>query len=107
MGGLVLDIYIAFLIRTTVNVWRNIVSAAWPVQSGKITSCRYRHPGFGCDYAEYRYKYSVDGGTFKGAYIEPFAIGRTKAAQKSSSIGADIQVRVCPSNPARSVPVNF
>lgn len=103
-GGLV---FIAFLIRVTVNAIRKLAGIGWPVRPAKIVSARYRGQNWGCDYTEYRYKYSVDGVLFQGIYRLPYLQPRVKDAQKSGSIGAEVKVRVCPGNPARSVLMGY
>jgi hypothetical protein len=107
MAGLVLDIWIAFLIRTLVNAWRRIASASWPTHPGKITRFHYRHFGWGCDYGEYRYKYSVDGILYRGIYRDPYFVRRSPAAQRSDSVGSEAQVRVSPADPTKSFLTGF
>jgi hypothetical protein len=107
MGGFVIDIWIAFLIRTIANAWRNLASAGWPVYPGKIAGFRYNRSGYGCDFGEYRYKYEVDGNSYLGIYKDPYFISRARDAQVSESVGADIEVRVSPKDPAKSVLINF
>jgi hypothetical protein len=107
MGTGTFDKVIGFLIRTIANAWRNLASLSWPIYSGKMTSYHYKNPIWGCDYGEYRYKYSVDGGLYRGIYREPYFVGRDRDVQKSDSIGIEIQVRVCPKDPTKSVLDDF
>ncbi len=107
MGGLTLDIAIAFLIRMVLNMWRKLASAGWSTCTGKMTSYRYECPGRGCDVGEYRYEYNVDGNLYRGRYRKPYYIRRSVDVRKSGSIGAEIQVRFCPNDPAKSVLMDY
>ena len=99
--------FIGFFFRTIVNFVRRGGTSNWPNYFGKITSYHYKHPNWGCDYGEYRYKYSVDGNSFRGVYRDPYFVGRDRDVRKSDSIGIQIQVRVCPKDPTKSVLDNF
>jgi hypothetical protein len=101
------DKLIGFSIRTGVNAWKRFASSGWPVYTGKVTSYHYEDPVLGCDYGEYRYKYSVDGNSYRGIYRDPYVNGKNRDARKSDTIGIEIQVRVCPKAPAKSFPDYF
>jgi Protein of unknown function (DUF3592) len=103
MGGLVLDIFIAFAIRTSVNAWRKLASANWPIYPGEISSFRYEERLWGCDYGEYMYRYTIDGHSHEGIYRKPFFMRRSREVRKSGSIGKPVEVRVSPQDPRRSV----
>jgi Protein of unknown function (DUF3592) len=107
MAFLVIDIVIAFLVRTAVNAWRKTLSIHWPIHSGTIASFHYEDPAWGCDYGEYRYQYFVDGTVYRGKYQKPYYIRRSLDARESDSIGATIEVRVSPHDPAQSVLIGF
>jgi hypothetical protein len=107
MAWLVVDIYIAFLIRTAINAWKTVISLSWPVADGRIVDYRYIHPDIGCDYGEYRYKYSVDGSGCVGVYTDPYFVRRSRSAQISRAVGISVRVGVDPKNPARSVFKSF
>jgi hypothetical protein len=98
---------IGFLIRIVGNAWKKIASSSWPVTSGKIISFHYVQPFWGCDYGEYRYKYDVGGNFYRGIYRAPYVNGKSPDARKSGSVGIEVQVRVSPKNPAKSVLDNF
>ena len=107
MGWAGFDRVIGFLIRTVANASRKLASVSWPVYSGNITSYHYKDPFWGCDYGEYRYKYSVKGSLYRGMYRDPYFVSRAREAQNSGSIGTEIQVRVCPNDPTKSVLNDF
>lgn len=79
----------------------------WPIYSGKIIGFTYQREGFGCDYGEYRYEYSIDGNSYRGIFRAPYFIRRSLDAQRSNSIGAKVQVRVHSNNPENSVLTGF
>lgn len=107
MGGLVADIWIAFLIRTAINFWMKLASAGWPEYSGTITDYCYIRPDFGCDYGEYHYTYKLNDEAFTGTYAVPYFMSRSKSARISGSVGAVARVMVSPSNPTKSVLADF
>lgn len=102
-----LDKFIGFLIRSLCNAWKKVASSSWPVTSGKIISFHYVQPFWGCDYGEYRYKYAVGDNFYRGIYRAPYFNGKSPAARKSSSIGIEVQVRVCPNDSKKSCLDNF
>lgn len=103
MAGLVLDIWIMFLIRTAINAWKKVASAQWLVFDGRISNYQYVRPGIGCDYGKYRYTYSVNGKRFAGIHVDPYFVSKSKNAQISNSVGVSVRVMVNPNDPARSV----
>jgi hypothetical protein len=107
MGAFVLDIFIAFLIRASVNAWRRRAGAGWPIYPGKITSFHYEEQFWGCDYGEYAYRYTIDGHLHKGIYWKPFLMRRSRDVRESGSIGNDVEVRVSPHDPTKSVLIGF
>jgi hypothetical protein len=102
MGTGTFDKFIGFLIRIGGNAWRKIASSGWPIFVGKITSYHYVSPIWGCDYGEYRYKYAVGGNFYRGIYRAPYINGKSPDARDSSSIGIEVQVRVCPNDSKKS-----
>ena len=107
MFGTGIFTFIGYLTRTIANACRKLASVSWPIYSGKMTSYHYQHSIWGCDYGEYRYKYSVDGNSCRGIYRDPYFIGRDRDVRKSDSVGIEIEVRVCPKDPTKSVLDNF
>ena len=101
---------IAFLFRTFANTCYKLGTMNWPVYTGKMISCRYRDRWgscFDCDYTEYRYKYYLDGNWYRGIYKTPYFISRNRDARKSGSIGAVVEVRVCPEDHTESVLLHY
>ena len=107
MGGLVIDIWIAFLIRSGINVWKELASARWTECDGTITEYRYVSSDFGCDYGEYRYAYSVKDEAFEGIYSDPYFMSRSEKARVSNSVGEPVRIMVNPSDPTKSVLAGF
>lgn len=107
MAGFVIDIWIAFLIRTAINAWKWITGVRWPVSNGCISDYRYIRPLIGCDYGQYIYTYSVDGRLFKGVHTDPYFVSRSRDAQVSRSVGASARVGVDPKDPVKSVLKSF
>jgi len=107
MGGFVVDIWIAFLIRVAINAWKKLASAKWQVFDGSITDYRYIRPGIGCDYGEYSYTYSVNQLVYEGIHTVPYFMSRSKNARISDSIGVSVRVAVNSNYPAKSVLLGF
>jgi hypothetical protein len=107
MASFVIDIWIAFLIRTAINAWKKLESARWSVLDGNISDYRYIRPSIGCDYGQYSYTYAVKGRVFEGIHADPYFVSRSKNAEISSSVGASVRVMDDPNDPARSVLTGF
>jgi uncharacterized protein DUF3592 len=103
MGGLVIDIWIAFLIRSGMNVWKELVSARWTECKGTITDYNYVDSDIGCDYGKYHYAYSVNDEVFQGIYTDPYFMSRSEKARVSNSVGASVRIMVNPRDPTKSV----
>jgi ribosomal protein L6P/L9E len=105
MGGLVLDIWIAFLVRTTVNGFRRLRSRKWPEVSATVfNACTGVSGGFGCAVSTVSYHYRVGGEKHSGTHDEP-CISRSSADYfvRDFPKGKEITVRVDPGAPSRSV----
>jgi hypothetical protein len=66
MAGLVIDIYIGFIVRWTIILWRKAGSQQWPTVAGRVVRCHYEGHGYGGSYVVLQYKYKVDSERFQG-----------------------------------------
>jgi|SRR6185437_2183247 len=105
MGGLVLDIYIAFAIRWLILLWRKRKSRKWPPVTGAARASSYvRSGGFGCAYADIPYEYAASGERYEGVLKKPFIDSQLGQAYVSYfSDGREVQIRVNPQNPSQSM----
>jgi hypothetical protein len=104
MGGLVLDIYVAYLLRYTINLFKRIRSVCWASNLCNVTRAFWRRPDCGCDVAKVMYRYLVNGKVYRSTYIEPFLMGGNRNGPvKVLSPGTFLQIRYDPNDPTRSV----
>lgn len=106
MAGLVIDIYIGFVVRWAVILWREAQSHQWPIVTGTVAHCSFEECGFAGDYVELRYEYGVDSeaqsGILKKPYIYP---NYAQAFVRHYPAGVELKIRVHPQLPAQSFPV--
>ncbi len=97
MGGLVLDIYVEFIVRAIIRLFRAWGAASWPVIKAKVTSTNYRAGGIGCTVA---FKYRWDGELYTGSDAHP-SISNTSAKDylENYGTGTELPVRVKPDSP--------
>jgi Protein of unknown function (DUF3592) len=105
MGGLVLDIWVAFLLRTVANWLRRFRSRAWPsINANVFQSIREPSGGFGCAVATVSYDYSVGGEKYSATHDEPcLSHSAANYFARLYPKGKEITVRYDPNDPARSV----
>jgi uncharacterized protein DUF3592 len=105
MGGLVLDIYVEYIIRQVALLVRIVRSRNWPVTKASVTASACARAGYGCDVAEVYYKYRVDGELYTGVYEKPFLIHNSAENYINNSVpvGADLVVRLKPGDPSTSI----
>jgi hypothetical protein len=72
MAGLVLDIFVAFLVRWIVIYRRKARSHRWPNVTGTVVRCHLEKPGYGCMYAVLRYKYRMNFERNQGLIKKPY-----------------------------------
>ena len=60
MAGLVIDIFVAFIVRWAIIYWRKFGSTRWPTFTGRVVSCNLEKPGYGCPYVALNYKYKMN-----------------------------------------------
>lgn len=104
MGGLVIDIVVAWAVRWAIILWRGAISHSWPTVSGMVVRSHLEKPGFGCMYAAIEYKYKANGERYQGVFNKPYAYADnySEAYVRHHPAGSELKVRVGPKNPARS-----
>ena len=104
MGGLVLDIYVEFIFRVIVRLFKARGAKSWPVIKAEVTGTNYRPGGFGCAVAEITYKYRFQGELYTGTNAKPFVLGSSaKEYVERYSVGSELLLRVKPGTPESSV----
>ena len=105
MGGLVLDVWIAYLIKSVLRLRRLWGSSNWPVVRAKVDSS-WLDGGWiwNCPTAEVAYTYDFEGQTYSAIDSKPFMI-EASVLQRVGRYrrGEAVRVRVNPVHPQRSV----
>jgi hypothetical protein len=60
MGGLVVDIFVVYVIRALVRKWRQRGTSAWDLKEARIAEICHRPIALGCPVVELVYLYNVD-----------------------------------------------
>jgi Protein of unknown function (DUF3592) len=105
LGGLVLDIVIAYLIKSAVRLRRLWGSSKWPLVGTKVDSS-WLDGGWvwNCPTAEVAYTYDFEGQTYSAIDSKPFLIENSvKERLERYRAGEVVRVRVNPVQPQRSV----
>ncbi len=106
MSGLVLDIFIGFLLRSIVMQWRRAASRNWPAVSGSVVRCYFQKQGFGGDFVVLRYKYKADFERFQSEIKKPYIYTNyADAFVRHHFAGSELKVRINPKDPTQSFPV--
>jgi hypothetical protein len=106
MAGFVIDIYIGFMLRSLVILWRDLASRKWPAIAGTIVRCHFERRGYGGDYVELRYRYKSNSERFQGLVKKPYIYPNyAEAFVHHHPGGGEIRVRVNPEIPAQSFPI--
>ena len=104
MAGLVIDIYIAFIIRALMILWQKAQSRKWPVITGTIRASSFERPGYGCDYAQIRYQYKTSGERYEGVLKKPYLFRNYgEAFVRHLPAGSTVEIWINPRNPAKSM----
>lgn len=104
MGGWFADIFIEWIIRMIVMSARRIKSLSWPVVTATVTNSVHSRASYGCDTADIHFDYSFGDQDFSGFHEEPVLLGESgQAFAQRFPEGAQIKVRVKPSNPDTTV----
>ncbi len=104
MGGLVLDIYVEFIFRVIVRLFRARGSRSWPVVKAEVTATYHDPGGFGCAVANIAYQYKLNGELYAGTDANPFVSDSSaKDYLENYPTGSELLVRVKPGSPDFSV----
>ncbi len=105
MGGLVLDVIIAYLIKSALRLRRLWGSSKWPLVHAKVDSS-WLDGGWvwNCPTAEVAYTYDFEDQTYSAIDSKPFMI-EASVLQRVGRYrrGEAVRVRVNPVHPQRSV----
>jgi hypothetical protein len=104
MGGLVLDIFVVYLLRVVVRTWRRRGTSEWTLQKANIENISCPLIAWGCPIAEVVYLYKIDDETYSGSESVPF-IWRSSAEDyvRRHPQGSVLTVRVKPGDPETSI----
>jgi hypothetical protein len=104
--GWFFDVFVAYLARGIVILWRGGASRNWPTVSGAIVRSHLEKPFYGCMYAVVEYKYKVNWERHRGVCNKPYFYfaNCADADVRHNPAGTELRVRVAPKNPARSFP---
>jgi len=106
MGGLVIDIYIGFMVRWLILFWRAEASRGWPTVAGSIVRCYFEECGVGGDYVILQYKYKASFERHRGEIRKPYIYPNyADAFVRHHSEDTEIKIRVNPKDPTRSFPI--
>ncbi len=106
MAGLVIDLYIGFLVRWVILFWRRAASRKWPAVAGTVIRCHFEKAGYGGDFVVLRYKYKMDWERYQGEIRKPYMYPNYAEAFVRHHAGdSALMVRSDPRNPQQSFPV--
>jgi Protein of unknown function (DUF3592) len=106
MAGFVIDIFIGFILRWLVLLWRDVASDKWPTVAGTIVRCHFEKRGYGGDYVVLHYKYKEKFERFQGTIKKPFIYPNyAEAFVRHYPPDSELRVRVHPKDPTRSFPI--
>jgi hypothetical protein len=106
MAGLVIDIYIGFIVRWMIILRRKASSRQWPTVSGRVVRCYFEEHGYGGDYVVLQYKYKVDSERFQGVLKKPYIYPNyADGFVRHHPADMELRIRANPQIPAQSFPV--
>ena len=105
MGGLIIDVVIAYIVRLVLRLARIYKARRWPVVTAKINSALVGGGWvWNCPTAEIAYTYKFDGHTYSSIETIPYLMESVAEATVECVRGRKTaQVRVNPSKPQQSV----
>ncbi len=100
MGGLVLDIFLAYLIKGSVRVFYFFNSSNWERITATITSRTVLHPDWGCSSVKVYYEFLANGLSINAWDEIPLLMHwHAKTYAESLSPGLKPIIRLNPKNP--------
>jgi len=104
MGGLLLDIVVAFVFKTIALAVKGRGSGRWISVRGTVLAANSQIPALGCATAEVVYTFAVHGRKYSGLYERPFlSSGAAQSYARQFRPGQEIFVRAKPTDPSISV----
>jgi hypothetical protein len=104
MGGLFIDYFIEFLIRTAIRMVRNIRSRSWPEYEGSILSTEKKQSFTWCPLVTVYYEYVLDGARHGSWQTRAFLLSAAAEEYASTFVkGAAATIRVKPNDVSVSV----
>lgn len=100
MGGLFVDIFVAYLVRILYQAWRRLGTSTWDLREAKVVSISRPPAAYGCPVVELVYSYEAGDRTCWGSADIPF-IWRSSADDYVRKHAAEslLAVRVKPDDP--------
>jgi Protein of unknown function (DUF3592) len=107
MAGWFFDVFVAYLVRGIIILWRNAVSRNWPTVSGSVVRSRLEKPFYGCMYVVVQYKYKMNWERHQGVLNKPYFYfaNDAEAYVRNHPAETELSIRVDPKNPTRSFPL--
>jgi hypothetical protein len=100
MGGFVIDIVVAYLIKCTIRVFYFFQSSGWERTKATLTDCSVIDPDLGCPSVAMQYEFLSNGQMIQGSEEIPFYMRwHAKTYRESLSRGLHPIIRVNPKNP--------
>ena len=104
MGGWFVDIYVEYLFRIMVRLFKTCGKGTWPVVEGTVTDSDCPASALGCPVAEIYYKYVVAGELYTGIHEKAFILlSSAEHYAHQLAAGAHLKVRLDPTSAAISV----
>jgi len=104
MSGLVVDVFVVYLIRVLVRKWRQRGTSVWEPKKTRIASISRRLMAWGCPIVELVYVYKVDDKTFSGMESIPFLWGSSAEDYvRRNPPESSLTIRVKPGEPEISI----
>ena len=106
MAGFVIDIFVGFVVRWLIILWRKKVSRNWPTLKGTVARCKFEKHGYGGDYVVLEYRYTVESGDFQGVIKKPYLYSNfAEAFVRHYPVDRELRIRVNPAKPTQTFPV--
>jgi hypothetical protein len=103
MGGLVVDIFIAYVIKASMNMWRRCGSTKWAVSEGVVDSVEESR-WWSVHVVSIQYHYDVAGERRDGSDEVNFIKGNSSYEfRRGIHSGMRVNLRVNPADPGASV----
>ncbi|MGO8814105.1 MAG: DUF3592 domain-containing protein [Terriglobia bacterium] len=103
MGGLLVDVIIAYIFKTISRGVEIRRAGSWPNVKGTVLTAGVQTPGYGCPTCEVVYTFVLDGRKYSGMHEKPFMAGDSAKDYASRfQPGQEILVGYDPASPSSS-----